>query len=164
MATIPSYDYNAHQQRRESLYPSYTTPSPYDPGPSGLTRTRTSSKKTRPQPDYNAILSSSGPGAQAGTIDGLHLTSLSTNLSRTTSVPSATSSNKRGLDLDAPPDASLSHPAWLRSALGDQRRIWESYNLLMRREDERAAARAQSVQYGAQEAEDERGPYSTWTA
>lgn len=66
------------------------------------------------------------------------------------------------MDTDLPA-VDLSHPAWLRNALANPKKTWNSYELLMRREDQRAAARARSREaLGAETSE--QNPFSVWTA
>ncbi|KAF8321360.1 phosphatases II [Clavulina sp. PMI_390] len=46
--------------------------------------------------------------------------------------------------------ADLSHPKWLKTALSNPKKIWNSYNLVTERETYRATARAELLQYGTE--------------
>lgn len=73
------------------------------------------------------------------------------------------SGTTRHMAADGLPANDLAHPPWLRNALANPKRIWESYTVVMEREDARAEARKQSRESLGADTNDE-NPFSIWNA
>jgi hypothetical protein len=73
------------------------------------------------------------------------------------------SGHNRLMATDELPASDLAHPSWLRNALANPKRIWNSYTALMQREDARAEARKRSRESLGADTNDQ-NPFSIWNA